>query len=59
MTILLIDRQVTRGRPASVDPTNLREASVVMDFVGQNLAVLLDVLGARVDDVEPDKERTR
>jgi hypothetical protein len=53
MALFTIDRQVTSGRPPGVDPTDLREASVVMDIVGKDLAVLLDVLSARVYDVEP------
>ncbi len=57
MTILTIDRKVTSGRPAGVDPTDLLEASVVMNLKGKDLAVLLDVLGARVDDVEPGRRR--
>lgn len=64
VTMIPIDGQVAGGGPPGVDTAHFCEAAVVMDLVGEDLAVLLDVLGARVDDVEPvavkwrDKERS-
>ena len=51
--LLPVDRDVASRGSAGVDAANLREAPVRADFVREYLAVLLDVLGARVDDVEP------
>ena len=57
VAVIPIDGQVAGGGPPGVDAAHLREAAVVMDLVGEDLAVLLDVLGARVYNIEPARGR--